>query len=214
MVMRKAFTLIELLIVVAIIAILAAIAVPNFLEAQVRAKVSRVKNDLRTNALAVETYTVDHNNAPPRGTYNRTGNQITAINTFALWLDPIWVTTPIAYMTGSSSLMDPFQAHSFDGTRGKSHENFVDGWYRYTATKQDNITEANMNTLRRRYGNWRMLGAGPDKWVFNLTFNRPANGAPAIMIYDPTNGTVSIGDVGRTQKEPELTLGSVPLPAT
>lgn len=58
--MKKAFTLIELLIVVAIIAILAAIAVPNFLEAQTRAKVARVLSDQRTYATALETYMIDH----------------------------------------------------------------------------------------------------------------------------------------------------------
>ena len=57
----RAFTLIELLIVVAIIAILAAIAVPNFLEAQTRSKVSRSKADIRTQAIAMEAYFVDHN---------------------------------------------------------------------------------------------------------------------------------------------------------
>ena len=65
---RSAFTLIELLIVVAIIAILAAIAVPNFLEAQVRSKVSRVKTDMRSLATAIEAYRLDHNVYPPNST--------------------------------------------------------------------------------------------------------------------------------------------------
>ena len=64
---QHAFTLIELLIVVAIIAILAAIAVPNFLEAQVRAKVARVHADMRAQATAIESYLVDNNYYPLMG---------------------------------------------------------------------------------------------------------------------------------------------------
>ncbi len=61
---QQAFTLIELLIVIAIILILFAIALPNFLEAQVRAKVTKVKGEIRTVATALEAYQTDWRDYP------------------------------------------------------------------------------------------------------------------------------------------------------
>ena len=58
---REAFTLIELLIVVAIIGILAAIAVPNFLIAQTKAKIGRMYTEHNAMNTAMMMYRLDYN---------------------------------------------------------------------------------------------------------------------------------------------------------
>jgi len=66
---HKGFTLIELMIVVAVIAILAAIAIPSYLGVQKRAARSEAKATLEAIALALEGYMAENNDYGPTGVY-------------------------------------------------------------------------------------------------------------------------------------------------
>jgi prepilin-type N-terminal cleavage/methylation domain-containing protein len=60
---RGGFTLVEIMIVVAIIALLAAIAVPNFLRARKRSQATRILEDLRLIDSAIDQYAIESNKA-------------------------------------------------------------------------------------------------------------------------------------------------------
>ncbi len=63
--MKKAFTLVEVLIVAAIVGILAAIVIPEFQSYAQQAKEAAAKDNLRILRVAIERYAAEHNGIPP-----------------------------------------------------------------------------------------------------------------------------------------------------
>lgn len=77
------FTLVEIMIVVAIIALLASVAVPSFLRARKRSQATAVKNDLRLIDASVDQYAIENSKATgfqplatDLGRYLKTGTRL------------------------------------------------------------------------------------------------------------------------------------------
>ena len=199
--MKKAFTLIELLIVVAIIAILAAIAVPNFLEAQTRAKTARAKSDMRTFATGLESYRVDAQKYCPDGIDPWTHLGSTSVAYGPAHMSN-FLSTPIAYLT-NVRLPDPFKA-SAAGDLEKEYR-----YVNFELSYKLSATAARATAWTTSYvpivGEcaWELMSNGPDRVA--STGTGPAFYVP--QVYDPTNGTVSLGDIVRTQVASEAKWG-------
>ena len=182
---RKGFTLIELLIVIAIILILIAIALPNFLEAQLRAKITRVEAEFRTLATAIEAYKADYGKYPPACQLRSKGEyRIKVIDRF------VRMTTPVKYLNAIT--YDPF----FDQDLPESIVS--DTW----GGKVYNYFEREFCVLRTppwgpepeiRSAWWFVHSLGPDldyDAVTIGTFYR-------VVPFSPTNGSRSSGDLVR-----------------
>jgi len=172
---KNAFTLIELLIVVAIIGILAAIAVPNFLNAMVRSKVAKVVSEERSIRDAYYQYFMDQNAWPPH------------IHGDA---QHRFVTTPIAYLT--TSIFCPFlnsykgrEIEQWEPFRGQYHAEVASRWHDNVwpslAINEPEYWAQQKNTA------FFLVSLGPD--LFFDQWRETASN------YNPSNGVMSGGDI-------------------
>lgn len=195
---RNAFTLIELLIVVAIIAILAAIAVPNFLEAQTRSKVSRTRADMRSVAVALEAYATDNNHYPYVNQVPGWG--LPAGPQPGVGIYAAGITTPVAYL--SSILLDPFGGKLMATDPYAMYNTTKEYWYGTQAyyILRGWTWDVGYSAGDKTKAKWVLQSKGPDQhWAHN--FNPPGVGevdSPYTYQYDATNGTISIGNIVRS----------------
>jgi prepilin-type N-terminal cleavage/methylation domain-containing protein len=225
---KEGFSLLELMVVTAVVAILGAVAVSNFLDARTRAKVSRAKADLRTLIAAIEAYAVDHNSLPAANPNTQSFPFNTKLSWFTTKASLELLTTPIAYIS-ASAMLDPFM-----NTSAPNH------YYSYNKSDNLNVFDCadvmsatggnSVNTplysvapemepmfARLHELRYYIFSNGPDETCYahssgaaptNAGYARafyflikPEDGVGWDLIYNPTNGTISTGDIVWTGKD-------------
>ncbi len=204
----KAFTLIELLIVIAIILILISIALPNFLEAQIRAKVAKASGEVRTLVIATEAYKADWKDHEPIPYIANPGPVSADPATWNWWgFASRGLTTPIKYL--STLPTDPFgdSAETMSWWKGNK---VVDPPYTviritrgFAAFKVGQILSPPLASIRAAAGGNVIIGEDFVRNAKHCGYIYYSSGPDAVdssawvcpQTYSPTNGTTSFGDI-------------------
>lgn len=191
---EDSFTLVELLIVIAIIIIITAIAVPNLISANIKAKVKGIKSEMGSIAIALEDYRTDQGaypDEPPSG-YDpdviAQPNQVFDDHDDAIGLGelifPEGVSDPVYLYRIPGDPFNDSGEEEWNGTSG-AHNNH----YCYF-------------TSEGKY--WALVSYGPDKdqnidsytKAWNAVDpNAPNHNTYKDLVYNPDNGITSSGDI-------------------
>jgi Tfp pilus assembly protein PilE len=174
---------------VAPLAIMAGIAVPNYFEAQTRAKVARTHSDMRSMATALEAFMIDSNSYPvsssdpSQNLIGRLADQnptLRSQTTFKIYQPgsrSLSLTTPIAYMTSVPT--DVFS----QGAPICYYNAGDKGWIVWSAGPDSKYS----------------LSAENIASIYDPAVPQPS-AKVLVHAYDPTNGTVSAGDLWRVKQ--------------
>ncbi len=179
-----AFTLVELLVVVAVIGVLTSIAVTNFSDAMVRSKIARVQADLKALSTSIEMYRMDNGTVlPANGAFDPA---------YVERLRPL--TTPIAYMAQLPT--DPFQPMEspfmFEEDEAHRWENQM---YVYNRGDAENGGSQLQNDGNYRY-TWSIASTGPDHRLrYPYYFYPKGFVMPEWYVYNSSNGIFSGGEI-------------------
>jgi len=205
----KGFTLLELLIVVAIIAILLSIGIPNYRNARIRGRVAAAHSNLKRVETALDWYASDHGAYP-------TTMSMHPRDPLALLANPQLrvLTTPVAYLNGGS-LRDPFGVvesqintptlssnNDFPKLVQPNEERSLLYFHYPSLAYRLGAPSISMNgssavsigpDRKDSLGAYRPFGS--DLFAANLTTYGFAS--PLDTVYSPTNGSASPGDIAR-----------------
>lgn len=169
----RAFTLIELLIVMSIILILLSIGLPHFMNSITRAKLVKAKGEIRSLHVALESYFMDWSNFPCESEA-----EYLSVDRFEAGLT--WLTSPVQYLIDLPE--DPFEGNSVEPI----------------TYELGGVEVPFMERPGGLLAMWVLHSYGPDSPIEENRTSRPnykihENGK--VCSYSPTNGTNSAGDI-------------------